>query len=109
MTYTDADVIKALCAWEAQDRDLRSLRRFISDAFPGISKEQTNRCMEVAFAAPPTNAATDAAATKAVADALRDSGYDNLGELLKAGGAEVDELVAKLKVISERTRLRTRN
>ena len=100
-TYADADVIKALFAYDAKGGRPTGLRRFIDNTFPGIPKRQLIRCMDVALTRP-NDPVLDAEAAELADEALRKAGRDDLGEFLREGSDEANELLKKLKKLRER-------
>jgi hypothetical protein len=96
-SYADIDVIKALFAYDAKGRRPTGLRRFIDKTFPGIPERQLNRCLEVALAGPPIDPVVDAEMAELAHEALSRAGSDDLGEFLREGSDEANELLEKLK------------
>src|SRR5262245_35916589 len=102
-TYTDADVIKALFAYDARGGRPTGLRRFIDDTFPGIPEKQLVRCMEVALPQGRRfHPVLDGEMAELAEEALRKAGCDDLGEFLREGSDEANELLEKLKKLGER-------
>jgi hypothetical protein len=101
-TYTDVEVIKALFAYDAKGGRPTGLRRFIDDTFPGIPEKQLIRCMDVALTRPGIDPVIDAEMAELADEALRKAGHDDLGEFLREGSDEANELLKKLKELGER-------
>ena len=100
--YADVDVIKALFAYNAKGGTPTGLRRFIDDTFPGITQKQINRCLAVALPERLSNPDIDAEMTELADEALRKAGHDDLGEFLREGSDEANEVLEKLKKLGER-------
>jgi hypothetical protein len=100
--YTDVDVIKALFAYDAKGGGPTGLRRFIDDTFPGIPERQLIRCMDVALTRPRIDPVIDAEMAEVADEALSKAGCDDLGEFLREGSDEANELLKKLKKLGER-------
>jgi hypothetical protein len=98
-TYTDVEVIKALFTYDAKGGRPAGLRRFIDNVFPGISQKQLDRCMEVAVPERLLDPDIEAEMTELADQALRKAGQDDLGEFLREGSDEANELLEKLKKI----------
>ena len=96
-TYTDVDVIKALFVYDAKGGRPTGLRRFIDETFPGITQRQINRCMEVALPGRLSDPDIEAEMTDLADAALSKAGHDDLGEFLREGSDEANELLEKLK------------
>jgi hypothetical protein len=96
-TYTDVDVIKALFAYDARGGRPTGLRRFIDDTFPGIPEKQLFRCMEVALPGRLSDPVIEAEMAEVADEALSKAGHDDLGEFLREGSDEANELLEKLK------------
>ncbi len=101
-TYTDVDVIKALFAYDAKGGRPTGLRRFIDDTFPGIPEKQLVRCMDVALTGPGIDLVIDAEMAELADEALMKAGHDDLGEFLREGSDEANELLQKLKKLGKR-------
>jgi hypothetical protein len=96
-TYADVEVIKALFAYDAKGGRPTGLRRFIDDTFPGITHRQINRCMEVAVPGRLSDPDIEAEMAELADEALSKAGHDDLGEFLREGSKEANELLEKLK------------
>src|SRR5262245_8246190 len=96
-TYADADVIKALFAYDAKGGRPTGLRRFIDDTFPGITQKQINRCMKLVLTGRLEDPVSDAEMAELADEALSKAGHDDLGEFLQEGSDEAKELIEKLK------------
>src|SRR5262245_65762740 len=96
-TYADVDVIKALFAYDAKGGRPTGLRRFIDATFPGITQKQINRCMEVALPGRLDDPVIEAEMAELADEALSKAGHDDLGEFLREGSDEANELLEKLK------------
>jgi hypothetical protein len=101
-SYADADVIKALFAYDAKGGRPTGLRRFIDDAFPGIPEKQLLRCMDVALTRPGIDPVIDAEMAELADEALTKAGCDDLAEFLREGSDEANDLLEKLKKLGER-------
>ena len=100
--YSDVEVIKALFAYDAKGGRPTGLRRFIDDTFPGIPEKQLIRCMDVALTRPGIDPVIDAEMAELADEALRKAGHDDLGEFLREGSDEANELLEKLKKLGGR-------
>ena len=100
--YSDVEVIKALFAYDAKGGGPTGLRRFIDDTFPGIPEKQLIRCMDVAITGPRIDPVIDAEMAELADEALRKAGCDDLGEFLREGSDEANELLEKLKKLGGR-------
>ena len=101
-SYADADVIKALFAYDAKGGRPTGLRRFIDNTFPGIPQRQLIRCMDVALTGPRIDPVIDAEMAELADEALSKAGCDDLGEFLREGSDEANELLEKLKNLGGR-------
>src|SRR5262245_11728123 len=100
--YSDVEVIKALFAYDAKGGRPTGLRRFIDDTFPGIPEEQLIRCMDTAMTRTRIAPVSYAVIAELADEALRKARPNDLGEFLREGSVEANELREKLKKLGER-------